>query len=62
MTIIGTEEEIMAIKKQCDGRCVNGEWCIFAVQDDCPVDDYGCMAIGYVTDKNGQTFSVLNER
>lgn len=61
MTIIGTEEEIKEIKMKCDGRCADGEWCVFADKSNtCPVDTEGlCMAF----DINGKpAFSVLNER
>lgn len=64
MTIIGTDEEIKEIKHQCDGRCADGEWCIFGFQKDvCPVDDEGgCLAFASGISKDGTTFSVLNER
>lgn len=63
MTIIGTEEEISELKKQCDGRCVDGEFCLFGFQKDgCPVDGDGCLAFENIIAKSGQKFSVLNER
>lgn len=64
MTIIGTDEEISELKNQCDGRCVDGEWCIFRFQKDvCPVDsDDGCMVFENIRAKDGTYFSVLNER
>lgn len=64
MTIIGTDEEINAIKNQCDGRCSDGEWCIFSVCGmNCPIDNNGlCLAIGENKSKDGLVASVLNER
>ena len=61
MTIIGTDEEIKQIKSKCDGRCADGEWCVFADKSNtCPVDTDGlCMAFEIV---ENQDFSVLNER
>lgn len=63
MTIIGTHEEITDIKTQCDGRCVDGEWCIFGFQKDvCPVDgEGGCLAFEKIRANDGTIFSVLNE-
>lgn len=65
MTIIGTDEEIDFIKNQCNGRCMDGEWCIFGLlRDDCPVDNTGlCLAIGTTKSKDSYiATSVLNER
>ena len=61
MTIIGTEEEIKEIKSKCDGRCADGEWCVFADKSNtCPVDIDGlCMAFSTT---GNPIFSVLNER
>ena len=65
MTIIGTKQEIDAIKHKCNGRCVDGEWCIFSeyAQDGvCPVDTDGqCLAFE-TTMVQGFKISALNER
>ena len=49
MTIIGTIQEIDALKHTCDGRCADGEWCIFKEYADygvCPIDKDGlCLEI-----------------
>ena len=61
MTIIGTEEEIEEIKHQCDGRCIDGEWCIFNTKN-CPIDTTGsCMTFNIIKNQNCN-ISVLNER
>ena len=61
MTIIGTEEEIQSLKSKCDGRCVDGEWCIFGDDSNyCPVDSDGlCLAFNTHGDPQ---HSVLDER
>ena len=65
MTIIGTKQEIDALKHKCDGRCVDGYWCIFKEYADygvCPVDRDGlCLEIE-TTKVRGFEVSVLNER
>lgn len=64
MTIIGTQEEIDMLKNQCNGRCIHGEWCIFAeCGDGCPIDSEGlCLEFETIKYKDGTTGSVLNER
>lgn len=65
MTIIGTTEEIKLIKQKCDGRCIDGEWCVFsefAENGVCPVDgDIDCLAIETINVK-GFNVSSLNQR
>ena len=42
MTIIGTKQEIDSLKHKCDGRCADGEWCVFseyAHDGVCPIDN-----------------------
>lgn len=64
MTIIGTRQEIDAIKHTCNGRCVDGEWCVFK-DTVCPIDDFkgGCMVFEINEQRHtNREFSVLNER
>lgn len=65
MMIIGTREEIDSLKHQCDGRCVDGGWCIFKEYADnevCPIDRDGqCLAFETTT-VQGFKISALNER
>lgn len=65
MTIIGTENEIKSIKHKCDGRCVDGEWCVFfdyAQYGVCPIDSDGhCMSFD-TTSVRGFKVSCLNEK
>ena len=65
MTIIGTRREIDVIRHTCDGRCADGEWCIFGFQKNvCPVDCEGnCLVIVVSKDRRtDKEFSILNER
>lgn len=42
MIIICNENEYSFLANKCNGRCVAGEWCIFADETDrglCPIDD-----------------------
>lgn len=49
MVILGTRADIAWIRNRCDGRCADGQWCIFADgpnADACPVDnDTGCIEV-----------------
>lgn len=41
MVLLCTVQEKNWLERHCDGRCVDGEWCIFADGTDhfkCPVD------------------------
>lgn len=65
MTIIGTKEEVDSLKHKCDGRCVDGEWCIFseyAQYGVCPIDNDGqCLSFETIS-VQGFKISSLNER
>ena len=64
MTIIGTKQEIDSLKHKCDGRCIDGEWCIFSeyAQDGvCPVDSNGQCLSFETTSIQGFKVSSLNE-
>ena len=65
MTIIGTKQEIDSLKHKCDGRCVDGEWCIFseyAQYGVCPIDNDGQCLSFETTSVQGFKISSLNER
>lgn len=42
MIIVGTPNDYKFLAGKCDGRCADGEWCIFADgtnSSNCPVDN-----------------------
>ena len=44
MIIIGSQTDLNWLQSKCDGRCAEGQWCIFADgknADGCPVDNSG---------------------
>jgi hypothetical protein len=48
MIILGSKTDIDWLQSQCNGRCVDGEWCIFADgknTDGCPIEEGNCIVV-----------------
>ena len=48
MIIICSEEERNFIENKCDGRCVDGKWCVFADGKEaswCPIENKGIISM-----------------
>ena len=64
MMLLGDNEEFDMVRGTCDGRCTNGQWCVFQeIKEVCPVNNHELeLEIRTGIPKSGIPYSVLEIR